>query len=534
MRGAALWVGGLLLSAVLHVGAAGLYFATRDLDDRPAQQSAESQFQLDTVTAPSQTAEAETPDSEDAAEAAPDSKNVGADAVAQSRASALNAPTTRTEPVAPKAAAVPAVATSGDLMSEATMPDAKAAALPAQTDAAAEVIVPEAAMAQAEDVLSSPVASEAISGDVAKAITKNAATALSEPVPSTVVTANLQPSASPSAPVEVAAATARVERPRASVSNRLSPSMQSAPAASPNSAPAPATTAPTVKPEEPPLPATSATAALAWQFGDRLVTDPQALATIQAFMAPGNLANSAANAGDVKDGLTGLLTSVDCARLSATFVPETGTLELRGHIPDPALQGELLEALRAQVGDGIPVSANLLHLPAPQCGALTGIATVGLPQSTDQFTNDRLVGASAHAREYTYAEGQRLQFDLAAPDYDAFVYVDYFSADGNVIHLVPNETIALEKSSAESLFGVGQDRGDLPSLKITIGPPFGQEIAIAFAASQPLYEGLRPIVEPAEPYLEWLQARVSEARDEDPNFKGEWVYFFITTRPNTQ
>ena len=72
--------------------------------------------------------------------------------------------------------------------------------------------------------------------------------------------------------------------------------------------------------------------------------------------------------------------------------------------------------------------------------------------------------------------------------------------------------------------------GTEPFLNITIGPPYGQEIAAACAASSPLYDGLRPLSDPAGPYLEWLKARVAEARAKDPNFKGEWVYFFVSTK----
>ncbi len=294
-------------------------------------------------------------------------------------------------------------------------------------------------------------------------------------------------------------------------------------------------TQPTITPTvQSDIEAASVTAALAWQFGDRLVTDPQALATIQAFMAPDDLENAAANAGEVRDDLTSVLKSVKCARLSANFNPTNGNVELHGHVPDLAQSYQVIDALRSQLGDGIPVVGNLLHLPEPQCDALGGIADIGLPQSTDQFTNNLLLGETLHAREYSYREGQRLQFDLTAPDYDAFVYVDYFSADGDVIHLIPNSTIALQKHVAKSVVGVGDDKPGQPGLKITIGPPYGQEIAVAFAASQPLFENPRPIVEPANPYLDFLKGQVSLARDRNPNFKGEWVYFFITTSPATQ
>ena len=234
-------------------------------------------------------------------------------------------------------------------------------------------------------------------------------------------------------PAPFAAATFSPEAPRAEAAApspqiaALAPAEGTPAAAAPATGQrAPAASADGEVPAEPPLPASRAKAATAWQFGDRVVTDPAAIATISAFMAP-----EEAGGEDVRDDLSSVLTNVDCARLSATFIPETGTLEMRGHVPDPSLEGPILEALREQVGEGIPVRANLLHLPAPQCGALTGIADVGLPQSTDQFTNARLIGQTAHAREYDYSEGQRLQFDLTAPDYDAYVYVDYFNAAGD-------------------------------------------------------------------------------------------------------
>ena len=65
---------------------------------------------------------------------------------------------------------------------------------------------------------------------------------------------------------------------------------------------------------------------------------------------------------------------------------------------------------------------------------------------------------------------------------------------------------------------------------IQIGPPYGQEIAVAFAASEPLFDEIRPLIEPAEPYLAWLREKVAAARAADPDFKGEWVYFFVATR----
>jgi hypothetical protein len=275
------------------------------------------------------------------------------------------------------------------------------------------------------------------------------------------------------------------------------------------------------------LPAEKGTASLAWS-GDGAM-DPVSLAAIQAFMQPGDATQ---NTDTVRDGISALLASVPCARLQTTFIPETGELQLRGHIPDPDMRGPILAALTDQVGTAIPVSDELLILPRPQCGALSGIANVGLPQSTDQITNPRVVGPSGFARNYTYTNGQRLELELNAPDYDGYIYVDYFTADGNVLHLQPNTVVPLEFVEAKSQQSVGKVRDNKPFLELTVSPPFGQEIAAAFASSVPLYDDLRPIQEPTAPYLEFLKERVATARSKNPDFKGEWVYFFISTKEN--
>jgi len=287
--------------------------------------------------------------------------------------------------------------------------------------------------------------------------------------------------------------------------------------------------------EHPPAPVTAALsqpdvphikAALAFSGEGADQADPVSLAAFQSFMMPGDIAAS----GDpLRDGVARILAAVPCSRLQVMFDPETATLNLRGHLPETGLRAPVLAALQAQMGADIVVSDQMKILPRPQCGALTGISNVGLPQSTDQITNPLLIGADTHARVLDYTSGERLFFDLTAPDYDAYVYVDYFDAGGLVLHLSPNETVPLTLTPAQNRLRVGAKTDEDIGLQITVGPPYGQEIAVGFAASHPLYQGLRPISEDAAPYLTWLAKRVSEARVENPDFKGEWVYFFVST-----
>ncbi|MDT8857504.1 hypothetical protein RNZ50_21160 [Paracoccaceae bacterium Fryx2] len=98
-----------------------------------------------------------------------------------------------------------------------------------------------------------------------------------------------------------------------------------------------------------------------------------------------------------------------------------------------------------------------------------------------------------------------------------------------MIHLQPNEVVPQRLVPPQAVLTVGKESPGVPALNLTIAPPFGQEIAVAFATSAPLFDTPRPMVEPAEPYLAALRAEVARQRAATPDFKGEWVYFFIST-----
>lgn len=358
-------------------------------------------------------------------------------------------------------------------------------------------------------------------------------TARAAPPPATALAPAAPPAVTKASPAPAQSLTAAAPPPVTAAQTPAPPLTEAAPAqgALAQAAPVGGDLAPAAPPQAEDLAPAAATgqamtATLAWS-GDGGTIDPVSLKAIASFMKPGD---AAAQADDVHDGLQALLNAAPCSRLQAEFNPATGSLELRGHVPDPAMKAPLLAALQAQLGQGIKVEDAMMILPRPQCGALSGIADVGLPQSQDQLTNPRLIGADAQARTFSYTQGQTMVLDLAAPDYDAYVYVDFFDAGGNVIHLVPNQTVPLKLRPAKSALHVGAPDAGEPFLNITIGPPYGQEIAAAFAASAPLYEGDRPLSEPAEPYLTWLKTRVAEARARDPEFKGEWVYFMVATK----
>lgn len=284
-------------------------------------------------------------------------------------------------------------------------------------------------------------------------------------------------------------------------------------------------TAPAVPQAEPaparPLPAERQTAAPAPPGSIGLPAE-----AIAAFLRPGDIRPGDGAVAELRDGLAAALDSLPCARIQSSFNPETGALDLRGHVPDAAMKPLVLDMLGRMLGPGLPVTGELLVLPRPQCQMLAAIDALGLPQSDEQFTNPRVIGPDAHVRDYRFAEGDRLVLDLTSPDYPAWLMVDYFDARGQVLHLAPNALVPAVPVPPATPLRVGDG-----ALAITIAPPFGQEIAVALASSAPLHGPDRPLVEPAQPYLADLAERLRAARAADPGFRGEWVYFFVTTTP---
>ncbi|MCB1333682.1 MAG: DUF4384 domain-containing protein [Roseivivax sp.] len=552
---AGLWTGGLAGSLALHGGAAiALLWALQPDPIRP-QPSPHAQLAVETQAVDRAAAQPRRPDAE-AVDAAPaEGAQLDQGAIPRSKAAAVEAPAEALASAEPRIASAAPTPAAGQAL-PATLPDTDALSASSPAPAALTAAQPAAAALPAAVAPSATALTAA--APLAQAVTVQAAPApvlAAQPAPAATLPASPPPSAALSASVpaaQVAAALAAAPdrltqaAPDAAALAAQPPQTEAGPAL-PLAAPVLPAAAPTPQPARPSSvaaaelaqqdpgadalpavapPAEKGTAMLAFS-GAEGVTDPLSLAAYQSFVAPDTL-----RPGDnMRDGLAGTLAAVPCARIQARFQPETGVLELVGHIPEAALRTPVLAAMQAQVGRDIRVADGLRILPSPQCQALTGIADAGLPQSTDQITNPLLLGADTYVREFSYKAGDQLVLDMTAPDYDAYLYVDYFDANGQVIHLSPNEITPQVHAAAKSQLTVGARAPNDPGLFITIGPPYGQEITVAFAASVPLFTTPRPLVEPAGPYLQALRAEVARARAAHPDFKGEWVYFFVSTAP---
>lgn len=105
--------------------------------------------------------------------------------------------------------------------------------------------------------------------------------------------------------------------------------------------------------------------------------------------------------------------------------------------------------------------------------------------------------------------GQSLVLNIVAPDFPAHLQVDYYTADGNVVHLLPNplETSGRVEPRAVRRLGDRKSGGRF----WTIGPPFGDELVVVVASALPLFMTPRPEAEAVADYLPELKRALDTA-----------------------
>ena len=105
--------------------------------------------------------------------------------------------------------------------------------------------------------------------------------------------------------------------------------------------------------------------------------------------------------------------------------------------------------------------------------------------------------------------GQYLMFDVVTPDFPTHLQVDYFTSDGDVIHLLPNPLEISGRVEPGAIRRLGE-RG-AGGRFWSIGPPYGHELIVVIASPAPLFPSPRPEAETAASYLPALKQALDSA-----------------------
>jgi hypothetical protein len=218
-----------------------------------------------------------------------------------------------------------------------------------------------------------------------------------------------------------------------------------------------------------------------------------------------------------------------CGRVAATFTPDDGTVVLSGHLRSAQDRAAFVARLSTLAGVRRVADGDLHVVGEPYCRVLGFLGGPGLTRSEDQRHDVAAIGQPAQAGVVHIRAGRPLELQLGGPDFPSFVYVDYFTADGRVYHLLPTPGSKENRLGADERLALGGRNGR--GLKATIGPPFGLDMVVAVAATRPVFAQSRPVVEDAAVYLAEFEAALAAAR-RDEGLRIEYSYFLIRTTPD--
>lgn len=136
--------------------------------------------------------------------------------------------------------------------------------------------------------------------------------------------------------------------------------------------------------------------------------------------------------------------------------------------------------------------------------------------TSESFNPDPAFGLRiwANKPDGRFTEGDYLVINVVA-DRDAYLKLDYFQANGKVVHLVPNlfREQAFIRKGEKTTFG-----GENSPERFIISEPFGDEVIKAIASAQPFTKSVTPKenISESQAYLETLKNELTI----QPGFKG--------------
>ncbi len=212
-----------------------------------------------------------------------------------------------------------------------------------------------------------------------------------------------------------------------------------------------------------------------------------------------------------------------CAQLRS--VRDGASVKISGYLHPPELAK--LKAAVLKLDSVSSVTAKTHPISDEQCSLLRMIAPFVARNRLDEM------GLSIVARNPTgeFKEAEKLVIRFRTPKSQTHLYIDYFSLDGQVVHMLPDPNFA----NIPVAPNLEQSLGDDPSaVQWTVGPPFGVELIIALAIPTPLFETARPEFEDRSVYLKALKQELRKIvrREDGPPVAADFV--FLKTGPTDQ
>jgi hypothetical protein len=210
------------------------------------------------------------------------------------------------------------------------------------------------------------------------------------------------------------------------------------------------------------------------------------------------------------------LRTIPCALV--TVEKTGGRLLVSGTVAGERAETEVRETVEA-LAAGWDHGFDLANADAQFCAPLGSVATA---LDANRGLAEPLAASVLEGPDLS--AGAPLVLEIRAPARPVQLQVDYFTIDGNVVHLLPNPSDSGTALAAGASRRLGEKAGDEKAgdgkpqsgRYWTIGPPFGTEMLLTIATAAPLFPTPRPEQEPAADYLAALSDALATIPDDAP------------------
>jgi len=216
------------------------------------------------------------------------------------------------------------------------------------------------------------------------------------------------------------------------------------------------------------------------------------------------------------------LAAFPCSDLQVSADEDKGTVKVDGYVS----RADDIAGVKQRVDgvEGVKSSAVNVQLRIwPHCEVVKVLAQYKA-RNADNGYGLAITPNTGHSDRFI--ENENVIVKLQQANYDGYLYVDYYTVNGAVAHMYPNDG---EPDSGRLIQSAEQfEVGATPSKTWTVSAPFGQELITVIASPTPLYAEALPEIQTAEEYLPRLRQMLDANRG---NAKLSATYLFMQTEP---
>lgn len=199
----------------------------------------------------------------------------------------------------------------------------------------------------------------------------------------------------------------------------------------------------------------------------------------------------------IRNAVTTSLRNAGCSFTRNT--DEAGRVVFSGVIGRNTEAAARDDARAALPASAAPTSFDLRLTPfdGPYCGVVDLMRTTASPT----------VALSLRNQVTVLRKDDDIVPQVTMPDYPAWLIVDYFQSDGGVTHLHPTAVGPARQEAAGSKVLLGNTATE----RWQVDVPYGTDMIVAIASSQPLFDGPRPDDDTSATYLDALRRALENA-----------------------